>query len=101
MICRVTEPFSIFCILPSMAQALSARPRAAVAVGVVLWMFRARSTIFLELMATALTQPSVVMARKITSGISVYLKSIVSASGGRPMAAPTGVRLFLPRAGGQ
>ena len=33
--CSVTEPFGTFCVLPISEAALRARPRAAVAVGVV------------------------------------------------------------------
>ena len=50
--------------------ALSKRPSAAVAVGSVLWICLARSTIPVEVMATAFTHPSFVIARTSSSFMS-------------------------------
>ena len=68
--CNVIDPSSIFCILPIIDAALSKRPSAAVAVGSVLWICLARSTIPVEVMATAFTHPSFVIARTSSSFMS-------------------------------
>ena len=65
MICSVSVPFSTFCMLPIIEAAVRTRPSAAVAVGVVWWIWRARSAIPVEQMAVAFRKPSFVMARTI------------------------------------
>ncbi len=71
LIWRVREPFSSFSISPIMEAASRVRPRAAVATGSRVWMFRARSTRSRPVMATALTEPSAVMARTISSDMII------------------------------
>ena len=65
----VMEPSSTFCMLPIMDAAVKSLPSAAVAVGSVLWICRARSTMPVVVTATAFTKPSFVMARTSSSFI--------------------------------
>ena len=55
MICRVREPFCSFSMSPIIEAPSRARPRAAVAMGSRVWMFRARSTRSRPVTATAFT----------------------------------------------
>lgn len=66
---RVTELSSPLSWLPIMEAPISARPRAAVATGVVPWICRACSTISRPVMAEAITAPSEVMTLTISSAI--------------------------------
>ena len=56
-------PFSTFCILPIIEAAVNARPKAAVALGAVLWICAPRLTNPVERMATAFTKPSILIPR--------------------------------------
>ena len=63
MICSVTLAPLSFRALPIMEHAARARPRAAVATGVVLWICRARSVNPRVDTAAAFTRPSRLIAR--------------------------------------